>query len=143
MENKMTINAKSVFTSGLVAGIIIIVIGFGLVPIIGNQMNAVLESRSLPPLSNGAMGFFAFVSITFGISVIWLYALIQAKFQSKLKAAVVSAIVFWFYAYFLPNAALVAYGFMPLALSAIGTAWGILEVLIASVVASRLYKVPK
>jgi hypothetical protein len=112
----MTINVKSAFTSGLVAGIIIIIIGFGLVPVLGNQMNAVLESRSLPPLSNGAMGFFAFVSITFGISVIW------------------------FYAYFLPNAALVAYGFMPFSLSAIGTVWGILEVLIACIVGSRLYK---
>ena len=136
----MTINVKSVFTSGLVAGIIIIIIGLGLVPILGNQMDAVLESRSLPPLSNGAMGFFAFVSITFGISVIWLYALIHSKFKSKLKAAIVSAIIFWFYAYFLPNAALVAYGFMPFSLSAIGTAWGVLEVLAASIVGSKLYK---
>jgi hypothetical protein len=140
MENKMKINVKSAFTSGLVAGIIIIIIGFGLVPILGNQMNEVLESRSLPPLSKGAMGFFAFVSITFGISVIWLYALIQSRFQSKLKAAVVSAMIFWFYAYFLPNAALVAYGFMPFTLSAIGTAWGILEVVTASIIGSRLYK---
>jgi hypothetical protein len=136
----MTINVKSVFTSGLVAGIIIIIIGLGLVPILGNQMDAVLESRSLPPLSNGAMSFFAFVSITFGISVIWLYALIHSKFKSKLKAAIVSAIIFWFYAYFLPNAALVAYGFMPFSLSAIGTAWGVLEVLAASIVGSKLYK---
>jgi hypothetical protein len=103
-------------------------------------MDAVLESRSLPPLSNGAMGFFAFVSITFGISVIWLYALIHSKFKSKLKAAIVSAIIFWFYAYFLPNAALVAYGFMPFSLSAIGTAWGVLEVLAASIIGSKLYK---
>jgi hypothetical protein len=140
MENKMAINVKSAFTSGFVAGIIIIIIGFGLVPILGNQMNEVLESRSLPPLSTGAMGFFAFVSITFGISVIWLYALIQSRFKSKIKAAVVAAIIFWFFAYFLPNAALVAYGFMPYSLSAIGTAWGVLEVLIASIVGSRLYK---
>jgi hypothetical protein len=136
----MRINVRSAFTSGLVAGIIIIIVGFGLVPILGNQMNSVLESRSLPPLSNGAMGFFAFVSVTFGISVIWLYALIQPRFKSKLKAAVVSAMIFWFYAYFLPNAALVAYGFMPFTLSAIGTAWGILEVLAAGIVGSRLYK---
>jgi hypothetical protein len=136
----MRINVRSAFSSGLVAGIIIIIVGFGLVPILGNQMNAVLESRSLPPLSNGAMGFFAFVSVTFGISVIWFYALIQSRFKSKLKAAVVSAMIFWFYAYFLPNAALVAYGFMPFTLSAIGTAWGILEVLVACIVGSRLYK---
>lgn len=136
----MKINVKSAFTSGLVAGIIIIVIGFGLVPILGDQMNEVLESRSLPPLSVAAMGFFAFVSITFGISVIWLYALIQSRFKSKFHAALVSGMIFWFYAYFLPNAALVAYGFMPFNLSAIGTAWGILEVLTACIVGSRLYR---
>ena len=141
--NEMTINMKSVFSSGLVAGIIIIVIGFELVPILGDQMNVVLESCSLPPLSIGAMVFFAFVSVTFGISVMWLYALIQSRFKSKLKAAVVSAMIFWFYAYFIPNSALVAYGFMPFSLSAIGTAWGILEVLIACIIGSRLYKEAK
>jgi hypothetical protein len=140
MTNSKTINVKSAFKSGLVAGIVIIIIGFGLVPLIGNQMDDVLKSRSLPPLSNGAMGFFAFVSITFGISVVWLYALILSRFRSKLKAAVAAALIFWFYAYFLPNAALVAYGFMPFSLSAIGTAWGIMEILAGSIVGSRLYK---
>jgi hypothetical protein len=119
MENQMTIKVKSAFKCGLVAGIVIIIIGFGLVPILGNEMNEVLETRSLPPLSNGAMGFFAVLSMLFGISLIWLYVLIQPKFNSKLKAALVAATVFWFYAYFLPNAALVAYGFMPFSLSAI------------------------
>ena len=114
--------------------------GFGLVPILGNQMEAVLESRSLPPLGIGAMVYFTFVSVTFEMAVILLYALIQPGFKSKLKAAVVSALIFWFYAYFLPNAALVAYGFMPCTLSTIGTAWGILEVVTASIVGSRLYK---
>jgi hypothetical protein len=135
-----SINWKSALTSGLVAGIIVIIIGFGLVPILGNQMNEVLQSRLLPPLSNGAMVFFAFVSISFGMSVTLLYVLIRSKFKSKLQAAVISAIIFWFYAYFLPNAALVAYGFMPFTLSAIGTAWGILEIFTACAVGSRLYK---
>jgi len=135
----MTIKVKSAFKCGLVAGIVIIIIGFGLVPILGNEMNEVLETRSLPPLSNGAMGFFAVLSMLFGISLIWLYVLIQPKFNSKLKAALVAATVFWFYAYFLPNAALVAYGFMPFSLSAIGTAWGMLELSIASIIATRLY----
>lgn len=141
MENKISINIKSVFTSGIVAGFIILLIGFCLVPILGNQMDEVLESRSLPPLSNAAMVFFAFVSVINGISVILLYALIHTKFKSKLKAAIVSALIFWFYAYFISGAALVAYGFMPLSVSAIGTAWGILEVSAGSIVGSRLYKV--
>ena len=136
----MEINGKSVFTSGLVAGMIILVIGFGLVPILGNQMNEVLESRALPPLSQGAMVFFAFVSLLFGMTVIWIYVLIRPGFKSKFKAALISALILWLYAYVLPNAALVAYGFMPFSLSAIGTAWGILEVGVAGIVGSILYK---
>ncbi len=65
----MTINTKRFITSGLVAGVIIILIGFGLVPILGNQMDEVLRSRSLPPLSAAAMVFFAFVSMANGMAV--------------------------------------------------------------------------
>jgi hypothetical protein len=136
----MKFNLKSLFISGLAAGIIIMIIGFGLVPILGNQMNEVLESRTLPPLSKGAMGFFAFVSLTNGFSVVIFYTLLRSKFQSKLKAAVVGSLVLWFFVYFLSNAALVAYGFMPFHLVVIGTAWGLLELLTAGIVGSRLYK---
>jgi hypothetical protein len=143
MKNKMAIKIKSACTSGLVAGMIIIIVGFGLVPILGKQMNEVLESRSLPPLGIGAMVFFPLLSILFGMSIVWLYALIQSAFRSKLKAAFVSAIIIWFYVYLLPNAALVAYGFMPFSLSAIGTAWGLLEVFAGAIVGYRLYKEAK
>ncbi len=56
-----------------------------------------------------------------------------------MKAAIIASIVFWFFSYFLSNAALVAYGFMPFTLTAIGTGWGILEVTIAGIVSSKLY----
>jgi hypothetical protein len=136
----MKINLKSFLTTGLAAGIIIIIAGFGLVPILGNQMDKVLESRSLPPLSMGAMGFFAFVSVSLGFSVVGFYALIKPNFKSKIKAAVTGSLILWFFAYFLSNAALVAYGFMPIDLVAKGTAWGLLELLTAGIVGSRLYK---
>jgi hypothetical protein len=139
MKNKMIINVKRFITSGLVAGVIIIIIGFGLVPIIGNQMNDVLKSLSLPPLSPAAMGFFAFVSMANGMAVTGLYILIESHFKSKMKAAFFASIVFWFFSYFLSGAALVAYGFMPFTLTAIGTGWGILEVVIAGIVSSKLY----
>lgn len=135
----MTINFSRFITSGLAAGVLIIIIGFGLVPIIGNQMNDVLKNLSLPPLSPAAMGFFAFVSMANGIAVTGLYILMESRFKSKLKAALIASMVFWFFAYFLSGAALVAYGFMPLTLTAIGTGWGILEVVIAGIVSSKLY----
>ncbi len=137
---KMNINLKSVFISGIVAGIIIIVSGMGMIPLVGNQMNEVLESRSLPPLSNGAVGYFGIMSIILGISIIWVYAFVQSNFKSKLKVAVAVSIIIWFLTYFWSNAALVAYGFMPFRLAAIGTAYGLLELILASVIGSKLYR---
>jgi hypothetical protein len=63
----MSINIKNVFTSGLVAGIIINISAMGMVPIVGNEMNTVLENRALPPLSSGAMAYFGIMSFCYSI----------------------------------------------------------------------------
>ena len=136
----MKINVKSLFTSGFVTGIIIMIVGGGLVPIIGDQMDEVLKNRLLPPLSNGAKVYFAFNSIVLGIGVIGLYALIKPIINSRLRSVIITSLLFWFFKYFLANAALVAYGFMPLGLTIIGTAWGLLELLIGVWIGSMLYK---
>ena len=136
----MKINFKSFFISGTIAGIVIIIIGGCLVPLIGNQMDEVLKDRFLPPLSIGAMFFFAINSITMGIGVVGLYLLIRTIIKSKLSAILTTSIVFWFFVYFLSSAALVAYGFMPIGLTIIGTSWGLLEVIIGVVVGSKLYR---
>ncbi|MGN6647705.1 MAG: hypothetical protein ACTHJT_14380 [Cytophaga sp.] len=131
---------KSILTSGIVTGISIMAVGGGLVPIIGNQMEEVLRNRLLPPLSNGAMAYFAFYSLAIGIGAMGFYALVKSRVPSKPKAILTTAFVFWFFTYFLANAALVAYGFMPLGLTVIGTAWGLLELLIGITVGSMIYK---
>lgn len=86
------------FTSGIGAGIMII--GAVLVPLVGNQMDEVLKSRSVPPLSNGAMTYFAIISLILGISIISVYALIQSGFKSKIKVVITVSIILNFY-YFL------------------------------------------
>ena len=136
----MKINVKSLFTSGFVTGIIIMIVGGGLVPIIGNQMDEVLKNRLLPPLSNGAMVYFAFNSILLGIGVMGFYSLIKTIINTRLWAVILTSLLFWFFTYLLANAALVAYGFMPLGLTIIGTAWGLLELLIGVLIGSFLYK---
>jgi len=134
------INVKRIFTSGAVTGLIMLIVGGALVPIIGNQMDEVLKNRLLPPLSHGAMAYFAFNSIFLGIGLVGLYALIKTVINSRLWAVITTALIFWFFAYFLANTALVAYGFMPLGLTIIGTAWGLLEVLSGVSIGSILYK---
>lgn len=134
------IHLKSVFTSGLVAGIVINISAISMVPAVGNEMNDVLASRGLPPLSNWSMVFFSFVSFAVGIFLVFLYSLLRPYLGSRIKTAVVSSIMVWFIAYFLSNASLLVYGFMPVKLVVIGTTWGLGELLLASIVGSKLYQ---
>jgi hypothetical protein len=139
----MFINMKSVFTSGLISGLLISISAIGMVPVVGNEMDLVLASRGLPPLSNLAMSYFVFVSLSMGVFLVWLYALAKDKLGSRIKTAVTLSVVVWFIVYFLGNVSLVAYGFMPVRLTVIGTAWGLGELLLAGIVGSYLYKEKK
>jgi hypothetical protein len=136
----MKINVKSVVTSGLIAGLIISLSAITMVPVVGNEMDQVLASRGLPPLSTMAMVFFCMISFVNGISLVLLYALLKDQLGAGIKTSVIISLVFWFVTYFLSNASLVAYGFMPVRLTVIGTIWGLGELLLAGIVGSKLYK---
>lgn len=111
-----------------------------MVPVVGNEFDVVLASRGLPPLSNMAMLFFSMISFINGVFLVGLYVLVKEQFGAGIKTAVIVSLVFWFLTYFLANASLVAYGFMPVRLTVIGTVWGLGELLLASIVGSKLYK---
>jgi len=136
----MKINVKSVITSGLIAGLLISLSAITMVPVVGNEMDLVLESRGLPPLSNMAMLFFVVLSFINGITLILLYTLVKERLGAGIRTAVIVSVVFWFLTYFLSNVSLIAYGFMPVRLTVIGTIWGLGELLLAGIVGSKLYK---
>jgi hypothetical protein len=136
----MKINVKSVITSGLIAGLVISLSAITMVPVVGNEMDLVLESRGLPALSNMAMLFFVVLSFINGITLILLYALVKERLGAGIRTAVIVTVVFWFLTYFLSNVSLIAYGFMPVRLTIIGTIWGLGELLLAGIVGSKLYK---
>jgi hypothetical protein len=135
-----TINFRSVLFTGFICGIIILISALSMVPAVGNKMDEILASRGLPPLSKWAMVFFCFVSICNGILLVFFYSLLKQLFVSKLKTVIVSSLIVFFFIYFLSSASLVAYGFMPLKFTIIGTAWGLGELLLAGLVSSKLYK---
>ncbi len=135
-----SINLKSVLITGFISGIIILISALSMVPAVGNEMDEILAGRGLPPLSNWAMVFFCFVSISNGILLAFLYSILKPLFLSKIKTAIISSLIVFFFGYVLSNASLVAYGFMPLKFTIIGTAWGLGELLLAGLVGSRLYK---
>ena len=111
-----------------------------MVPIVGNEMDQVLANRGLPPLSNLAMAYVGMVSLITGIFLVWLYAVAKTHFGPGKKTAAIVSIIVWFLAYFLCNVSMVVYGFMPIRLTVIGTAWGLVELLLAGFVGSCLYQ---
>lgn len=56
-----------------------------------------------------------------------------------IRNAVVASIIIWVLAYLINNVSLAVYGFMPVRLAIIGSIWGLLELLLASIIASRLH----
>jgi hypothetical protein len=135
----MAINVKGVLTSGLVVGLVINVSALFMVPIVGNQMEEALKARNVPPMGGGAMAYFGVVSLVLGIVLVWLYAAVRPRLGPGPKTAAIVSLLVWFLAYFLANVSNVVFGFMPLRLTAIGTAWGLVELVLAGEVGARLY----
>lgn len=136
----MTIRIKKILTSGLVAGIIISISALTMVPVVGDEMDSVLTDKGLPPLSNTAMAYFCCISLVFGIFLMYLYVVLKPKFNSWIKTAITASVIIWILAYLINNVSLAVYGFMSVRLAVIGAVWGLLELLLASIIASRIYE---
>lgn len=136
----MSIRAKRVLGPGLLAGLIVNLSAFTMVPAVGGRFDEALAARGLPPLSPGAMAFFAFVSLALGVILVWLYAAVRPRLGPGPRTAAVAAAFVWFVGYLLPNVALWVYGFLPAGLVAIGTLWGLGELLAAGLVGASLYR---
>ena len=136
----MQINLCRVIRGGLVAGLLIIISAVTMVPVVGDDMNIALARFNLPPLSLGAMVYFAFVSISMGMLLVWLYAALIPRFGKGPKTALIAAFILWFMGNLLPNVANVFYGFMPVKLTIIGIIWGLGELFVGSLVGTRIYR---
>ncbi len=136
---EMNIFMKKLLLSGLVAGFSIMIVGLGLIPLIGNQMRDVLLNHNALPLGTFSIFFFTAVSFINGFYLMAIYALLKQKFSFEKKANLCISTAFWFLTYVLANLSLVAYGFMPLKLSLIGTIWGYFELLSAGMMGSILF----
>jgi hypothetical protein len=136
----MKINVKSAITSGLIAGLVISLSAITMVPVVGNEMDEILASRGLPPLSNLDMAYFVMLSFINGIAIILLYAIVKERLGAGIRTALIVSAVFWFITYFFHSISLIVYGFMPVRLTVIGITWGLGELLLAGVVGSKLYR---
>jgi hypothetical protein len=136
----MAINFRRVLTAGLVAGLMISLSALAMVPVVGDQMDAVLEARGVPPLSAGAMVYFVAQSFVTGVMLVWLYAAVQPRFRPGPRTALIVAGFMWLVGGCAANLANVAYGFMPVSLTVVGTLWALVELVVACQVGAYLYQ---
>ena len=132
-----------VIAGGLVAGLIINISEAILnVPVIGSQLEEALKARNLPAIGGGAIGFFVAISFLLGILVVWMYAAMRPRFGPGPKTAIKVAVLAWFLTYFWSTSSMVVIGFMPSGLSAFGLAWGLVELIVATLVGAKIYTEP-
>jgi hypothetical protein len=139
-EEPMTINLRRVLAGGLAAGLTISVSALAMVPVVGEQMDAALRARGVPPLSTGAMVYFIVQSFIFGVLVVWLYAAVQPRLAPGPKTAAHVAALVWFVGYCSANVSNVMYGFMPVSLTVVGTFWNLVELVVAGEIGAYFYR---
>ena len=135
------ISTGRVIAGGLVAGLIVNIGETILnVPLAGAELEQALQARNLPPVGGGAIAYFVVMCFVLGILMVWIYAAVRPRLGPGPKTAVIVALVAWFMSLVWSGGAQVAMGIMPLKLTLIGLAWGLGEMVIASLAGARLYR---
>jgi hypothetical protein len=135
-----TINTGKVIVGGLVAGLVINVSEFVLnMHVLGKEMEAMMARMNLPPMGGSAYAVFTVLGFALGIATIWLYAAIRPRYSPGPRTALCAGSAVWFFAYVYPSVGFVMMGAYPMGAMAIGLAWGLAELLIASVAGAALY----
>ena len=134
------INIGRVLMGGLLAGVIVNIGETILnVAVAGQAMEAALAARNLPPVGGVAIGGFVFITFLVGILTVWLYAAIRPRFGPGPGTAVIAALVVWFFAYLHQSVAMVLMGILPANVTVLGTVWGLVEIVIASIAGASVY----
>ena len=134
------INVGRVLLGGLLAGVILNVGETILnVAVAGQAMEAALAARNLPPVGGPAIGGFVFITFLVGIITVWLYAAIRPRFGPGPGTAVIAALVVWFFAYLHQSVAMVLMGILPAQVMVLGTVWGLVEIVVASIAGAAVY----
>jgi hypothetical protein len=99
------INGTRVFWGGLLAGVILIVLGYGAWFLyLGNRWTVALEALGHPmhmSVSDIAIGIV--MDFVLGIFAVWLYALIRPRCGAGAKTALFAGVAFWVLTGLLPT----------------------------------------
>ena len=135
------INIGRVIVGGLLAGVVIN-IGESLLNavILMEQWEAALKALNKPPMSGSTIALYVVMGFGLGIVAVWLYAAIRPRMGAGPKTAVCAGLTVWALAYLYPNVGLLPIDLFPTSLLLWSVAWGLGEIVIASVAGAWLYK---
>jgi hypothetical protein len=136
-----TINWVRVFLGGLLAGVVIMIFEIGHGILMRAQWQAALQTLGRPAEPTAAQMFlYPLLNFIIGIAAIWLYAAARPRFGPGPKTAALTGFAYSIIGYAIPGIAWGAMTGLPARLLAIGIVWGIVQVIVASVVGAWPYK---
>ena len=104
------------------------------------QMEEIMQRLNTPRPGVKFITVAVVMTFVLGVVIVWLYAMIRARFGPGPRTAVIAGVVVWFCVYFyagLLNSTLFG---MPLNLLLLGLTWGFFEYVLAALMGASLYK---
>ena len=137
------INVGGVIKGGLAAGLVMNISECVLnVPVAGDQMNAELAARNLPPVTTNQIAVFVVLTFVLGLLTVWLYAAIRPRFGAGPKTAMTAGIFVWVCTYLNISITMGVLGINSLDLVILSIVWTLIEMIIASSVGGYFYQEP-
>ena len=135
-----SINTRGIILGGIVAGLVINISEYILnEPVLGAQFAAAMTAHNLPPIGGSAIAVFLIYGFALGLVLVWLYAAIRPRLGPGPRTAAIAGVLVWFLAYLTTALSVGALGVLPAPPLLIGLVWGLVELIVASLVGGWLY----
>jgi hypothetical protein len=136
------INGTRVFLGGLLAGVVLIILGFvsfGLY--LENLWRPALKALGYEaPLSAGFYIWSIIYSLVFGILSVWVYAAIRPRYGAGSKTAVCAGLTVWVLNSLFPNAVFGVMGLFPSNVLLIDSLTSLVIYIVATLLGAWVYK---
>jgi hypothetical protein len=135
------VNLGRVILGGIVAGIIINISEFVLnEKVLKNDWDTALKAMGKSMSGDSAILIWILFGFALGIGAVWLYAAIRPRYGAGAGTAVRAGIAVWFFESLLATVAQANLGLFPKNILMTATIWGLVELIIATVIGAWLYR---
>lgn len=136
------INWARVFLGGLLAGVVMIILGFACFGLfLEKRWDAALKVLGYQaPTSAGFYVWAVVSSLIAGILAVWLYSAIRPRYGAGAKTAVCAGLAFWVFTSLFPNSGFGAMGLFPASLMVIDSLTSLIIYVVAILLGAWIYK---